>query len=186
VPSPRLGLIGHSFGGQTAAETCYQDTRCQAVFVADVPLRGEVAEAGLMRPIMLMDAELLSGAQQVEEAETVSGQPAPAGYDLFFDEMNATRALVLDLLLNMSPDAYHLIVAGARHNTYTDLPLLAQVQPGLTGALGLASLEAERGQRLISDYALAFFDTYLKDAHATLLDGASTDYPEVSFERGTS
>ena len=180
----RIGLIGHSFGGHTVAEACYEDARCRAVLVADVPLRGEVAEAGPSKPIMLMDAEILSGEQQVHEAETVSGQTAPPGYGAFFDEMNARRSSISAMLLESSPDAYRLIVAGTRHNTYTDLPLLAEVQPALRTTLGLASMDAERGQRLISDYALAYFDTYLKGERSPLLDGASADYPEVTFERG--
>jgi pimeloyl-ACP methyl ester carboxylesterase len=182
----RIGLIGHSFGGQTVAEACHLDERCRAVLVADVPLRGEVSEVGLSKPIMLMDAEILTGEQQVEEAEAVSGEPAPPGYEAFFDDMNARRRRIDDMLLNMSPDVYHVIIESTRHNSYTDLPLLATVQPTLQATLGLASMQAERGQHMISDYILAFFDTYLKGEPALLLNGVSADYPEVTFVRGQS
>lgn len=185
----RIGLWGHSFGAKTTAEVCHLDDRCQAVFMSDVPLRGESAEVGVGKPIMVMNAEIISGAQLISEVETLSGETFPEGQVAFltelFDQTNIDRDKTSALLLSLSHDAYRLDVAGTRHNSFTDVPLLSIIDPGLLVQIGGdASIDPVRNQHLITDYVLAFFDTYLKGQPSPLLDGASADYPEVTFSRG--
>lgn len=179
-----LGLIGHSFGGATMAEACRMDSRCQAVIVIDVPLQGEVAEIGLTQPIMLLDAELLSGEQYIKEVEALMGQPAPEGMAAVWDSYNVFRDNTAALLLGASSDAYRVVINGTRHNSFTDLALLVEIQPALRLNVGMATIETERGLRVMNDYIQAFFDTYLKGEVSPLLEGAAADYPEVIFERG--
>ena len=184
-----LGIWGHSFGGQTAGEICRTDARCKAVVISDVPLRGESAQTGVPQPIMLFDAEIVSGEQWVQEQEALAGQTMPDAQLVvdFMNNRNVERDTTAAMLLANSADAYRVGISGARHNNFTDMPLLALIQPALLPQMGgIASIDALRGQRVISDYLLAFFDTYLKGEPAPLLDGASADYPEVSFERGQS
>jgi hypothetical protein len=50
----------------------------------------------------------------------------------------------------------------------------------LTGA---GAINARRGLRIVDAYTLAFFEKYLNNAAAPLLDGASVDYPEVTLEK---
>ncbi|MBK8023063.1 MAG: hypothetical protein IPK19_16970 [Chloroflexi bacterium] len=181
----RVAIFGHSFGGATAAETCRMDERCQAAIVFDVPLQGEVARSGLDKPIMLFDSERLSGEALGVEFEQLYGQPLPAGAEEAVDLSNAFRDDTAELLLGMSSDAYRLILDGSRHNTFSDMPWLVDLQSALRPELGgLPTLERDRSLRVIADYVLAFFDTVLKGASSPLLEGASPDYPEVGFSRG--
>jgi predicted dienelactone hydrolase len=181
----RLGIYGHSFGGTTAVEACRRDARCLASIVIDWRLQGEISEVGTSKPIMLLDAEWLSFEKLAQEVLETSGQTLPEaafdGLKQIYDSRETTNAMLLD----MSPDAYHVIVEGTRHYSFTDVILIANIQPAIYAAISSKpSIDAERGERVIGDYILAFFDTYLKGEPSPLLDGASDDYPEVHLNRG--
>lgn len=53
----RVGLLGHSLGGATAAEVCSRDTRCQAGVDLDGDLFGDVVKVGLSAPFMFIFSE---------------------------------------------------------------------------------------------------------------------------------
>jgi hypothetical protein len=55
--------------------------------------------------------------------------------------------------------------------------MLESLPAELVGQVGPA-----RGVQVVSAYALAFFDQYIKGEDASLLDGPSPDYPEVEIE----
>jgi hypothetical protein len=44
------------------------------------------------------------------------------------------------------------------------------------------NIEPARATQIVNAYSLAFFDRYLNDMEEPLLDGPSTDYPEVEIE----
>ena len=67
---------------------------------------------------------------------------------------------------------YDVLIHGAGHNSYVDLPILAGYKYQIDGV---------RSHRIINEYMLAFFDTYLKDRKSPLLANASADFPEVGF-----
>jgi pimeloyl-ACP methyl ester carboxylesterase len=178
----QLGLIGHSYGGATVAEVCREDVRCKAVAVIDVPLRGAVASVGLAQPILLMDSEVITCDQFVHEVEMLSANP-PFGLKDLCEAIKADRKQAAEAALKTSSAASHISIVGTRHNSYTDLPFLAQQQPALTPRLGgIVSIEAERGWRVSCDYVLAFFGKHLRGEVTTLLDGTSAKYPDVVFE----
>lgn len=184
-----VGIWGHSFGGQTAGEICRVDARCKAVAISDVPLRGESATGGVSKPIMLLDAEILSGEDWLHEQEVMTGQTIPDAELIadFWNTQNAGRDATAEMLLAVSPDAYRVGIHGARHNDFSDTHLLATLQPAMLPLMGgISTIDAVRGQHIIGDYLVAFFDTYLKGEPAPLLDGTSSDYPEVTFVRGQS
>ena len=67
---------------------------------------------------------------------------------------------------------YDVLIHGAGHNSYLDLPLVAAYK---------YKIDAARGHRLINAYMVAFFDTYLTGKKSLLLDSSSPDFPEVAF-----
>lgn len=74
---------------------------------------------------------------------------------------------------------YSVNVEGSTHFNYTDFSLLSPVFKRL-GFLG--PIDGARMERILNDYLVAFFDTYLKGEcgqHSALLDSASSIYPEV-------
>jgi len=46
---------------------------------------------------------------------------------------------------------------------------------------GFGGLDGRHGLAITADYVYTFFDVYLKDAPAALLDKPSQFYPEVQF-----
>src|SRR5690606_8646007 len=52
-----IGAFGHSFGGATVVQAAYEDSRIKAVINMDGTLYGDVAEAGLALPFMLMRSD---------------------------------------------------------------------------------------------------------------------------------
>jgi dienelactone hydrolase len=53
----RIGMLGHSFGGATAALACVQDPRCTAGAVYDFELLDETYAAGAHKPLLVINSE---------------------------------------------------------------------------------------------------------------------------------
>jgi predicted dienelactone hydrolase len=76
--------------------------------------------------------------------------------------------------------AYNLIFDGFGHMDFTDFTLypgISSSDPHLVGGV-----EGSRAAHVVNAYLLAFFDQYLKGEESPLLNGPSSDYPEVEFE----
>jgi hypothetical protein len=74
---------------------------------------------------------------------------------------------------------YHLQIAGARHMSFSDAPLIAPEN------YANISIDAKRATQIANAYILAFFDRFLRGRPSPLLDGAPV-FPEVTFERVSS
>ena len=69
-------------------------------------------------------------------------------------------------------------IAGTGHYDYSDLPLLSPLLTRLVGAKG--PINGRLVARIINEYTLAFFDTYLRERPLGVLNGESP-YEEVEF-----
>jgi len=83
------------------------------------------------------------------------------------------------LYQNVTAPAYHLKFAGVLHQDFSDYPLLTPLSSPLMHERG--TLNGDRTVSVINAYMLAFFDQYLKQQPAPLLQGPSRDYPEAQF-----
>lgn len=154
LDTARLGVLGHSFGGTAAGETCLQDPRFRAGINFDGLQLGSMLDRNLTRPFLFVhhDNPAVRGATPNRWA---------------FEGAESA--------------AYLLVVRGTRHLDFSDLCLWGRASLiRLTGALG--SLEGRRSLRIQCDYALAFFDTHLRGSDSPLLEGPSEAYPEVAIE----
>lgn len=77
--------------------------------------------------------------------------------------------------------AYLVKIPQTTHMGLTDLTLQGPIIFRWTGLTG--RLDPDRRERLMTQYVVAFFDTYLKGKPSPLLDGPSTADPDVSFLR---
>jgi predicted dienelactone hydrolase len=171
-----VGSFGHSFGGATAVETAYEDSRIDAAINMDGSQFGEVAEAGLDRPIMLM--------RSTEQPEPTDEELEAAGItrEELAAEMEKANQSWNDLL-SQSPNAYHFILTGSSHMTYaTDLALAAPSLSFMLPPEVIGTIEGSHAYEIISAYVVAFFDQYVKGDEAAALDSLAADYPEVTFE----
>ena len=155
-----IGLFGHSFGGATAAEVCHLDTRCKAGIDLDGSQAGDVVQTGLKQPFMFVSHDDPGCSTQtcrdfIQTARTIL-RPVPRG------------------------QGYILTIKNTQHFNFTDY---AAIFSPLRFINALGSIDGQRGLQITRDYVRAFFDTYLKQNSSPLLQGPSSAYPEVQFDK---
>ncbi|TFG34508.1 hypothetical protein EU527_03020 [Candidatus Thorarchaeota archaeon] len=97
---------------------------------------------------------------------------------LFFGPDFGNPEMNDSVYLNSNSTCYGLYVNGTRHHNFADVNLWSPLLRSF-GLLG--SIDGNRMLQVLSDYVLAFFDKHLRGIDSSLLDGPSTDYPEVLF-----
>jgi predicted dienelactone hydrolase len=160
----RVGIFGHSLGGDTAIEAMWRDRRLKAGINIDGGSYGKLLSSdnknSLNRPFL-----------------GISHDGADDALRLFYQRQKN--------------NAYRLTVKGSKHTTFTDFGLIlpafsthstTQAQSQIQQAIG--SIEPQRAAKIASAYTLAFFDQYLKNKSKPLLRRASPEYPEVLIESG--
>ena len=150
----KVGVFGHSTGGGATVEFCGRDTRCKAGLGMDAylkPVSETIMDLGLRQPFMFIFSETWSSEKN--------------------------WGLFNELYLN-SDNAKTLSILGTAHYDFSDLPILSPIaaQMGLKGPL-----DGERVVMITSNYPLAFFNHVFFGIQSALLEGNSTDYPEVVF-----
>ncbi|MEU5869135.1 alpha/beta hydrolase [Nonomuraea sp. NPDC047529] len=154
IDARRIGMAGHSIGGDTASTTMLTDPRVKAGINLDGTVDATLPATGLgKRPFLLMGSQ----------------RDHTPGKDDTWDR----TWKVLDGWKRW------LTVARAEHSTFTDLAL-AQSKLGLSSP---DAIDAERGTALTRVYVAAFFDQHLKGRKQPLLDGPSPANPEIAFHR---
>ncbi len=158
----RLGMFGHSFGGGTALQFCHDDPRCKAGIDIDGAPYGGVVQEGLQQPFMF----LLSDHSR-EMADPASKQIL-ADFRSIYERLPRGRLFVT--------------IRGANHFSFSDQMLVkSHYVIELLHLLGVSGLEGWRGLAITADCVHTFFDVYLKNAPADLLNRPSQLYPEVQF-----
>lgn len=153
----RIGLFGHSTGGGAIVLACSLDVRCKAGLGMDAwvePVPNQVIPNPLSQPFMFMRSEVWATKKN----------------DARLDELYGT----------LKNGGYRMTIRGTQHYDFTMIPLLTPLAPALKlkGPLG-----GQRVMQITTDYLIAFFDKQLKAQSIPLLDGASSAYPEVIFEK---
>ncbi|OKI92022.1 acetylhydrolase [Streptomyces sp. CB01249] len=152
----RIGMAGHSIGGDSAASTMAADRRVRAGVNMDGTFFDPVPAQGLRgRPFMMLGTE----------ADHASGGTFDTTWDRDWARLDGWKRW--------------LTVAGAGHFTFTDLPLLG-AQLGISDPS--APLPADRSGDITRDYVAAFFDLHLKGVPQRLLAGPTPGNPEVTFQ----
>ncbi len=155
----RVAMYGHSLGGATAAAVMRNDSRVIGGVNLDGTFFGPVIDHGLNESFLIFGHE---GKNQSTDATWKAIWPHLHGWKL------------------------ELMLHGAQHATFSDLPLLAKVL-GLSGHLLpeaealLGTLGGVRALDIVSAYLSAFFDLVLKSDSSRLLQEPLKAYPEVSF-----
>ncbi|MEU4690851.1 lipase [Actinoplanes sp. NPDC023714] len=149
----RIGMAGHSIGGNAAAATMAADRRVRAGINMDGTFVSPVAE-GLDRPFLML------------------GTPphAPGGRDYTWDRDYQ----------KLGGWKRWLTVTGTGHLDFSDVAVIAD-QAGLADPE--SPLPGDRTTAIVRTYVVAFFDRHLRGVAQPLLDGPSAAYPEVMFHR---
>lgn len=152
-----IGVLGHSFGGATAAQVCAHDARCKAGVDLDGYPYGDVVQRGLRQPFMFIWSE------------------PPDPHDAAWQQAVSDTRTIYERL----PHGYQLTLTGARHFNFADFAVL--YAPIIKLSDGLGQIDGRRGLAITTTYVAAFFDRYLKGEPAPILDGPAPTFPEVQF-----
>jgi dienelactone hydrolase len=155
----QVGILGHSFGGATAAEAMRIDSRFDAGINLDGTFSGDVVNQGLDRPFMLVNAQSTAVLDPTQE----------------------------QVFAKLRDAAFQVTLKGAGHYNFSDLAFLTSLFPdsGLTEQINpvipipsepnLVQIDARVAIDITNDYLLAFFDTYLKFQPDSLLNNAPSN-----------
>ena len=161
----RLGILGHSMGGTTAAEVMYRNHRFNAGISLDGQGSRSVAQQGLSKPFMLINQYHMSMNEPTQE-------------NIYQRSRNQT---------------YSVSFKGAAHDAFTDIPFLASLfpqynfdpllspLPAIPGDPNPRRLNPLRTMQQINDYTLAFFERHLKGKAVPLLNQPSS-VPTVVYK----
>ncbi|MCC5576241.1 alpha/beta hydrolase [Microtetraspora sp. AC03309] len=152
IDRERIAMVGQSIGGAGAVAAMIKDPRVRAGIDMDGTTYARISTSGLSRPFMFLG----------------SAQHVPGGRDNSWDR---------DWKLLTGWKRW-LVLSDAEHQSFTDIPLVADVI-GLEPLPGM--LPAARGAELTRTYVAAFLDQQLKSQRQPLLDKRSSRYPEVTF-----
>ncbi|MEU4535531.1 alpha/beta hydrolase [Streptosporangium sp. NPDC023825] len=152
IDRSRIAMVGQSIGGAAAVAAMVKDQRIRAGIDMDGTGYARIPKSGLSRPFMFLG----------------SREHVPGGRDTSWDR---------DWKLLTGWKRW-LVLSGAEHQSFTDIPLVADVL-GLEPLPGM--LPAARGAELTRTYVAAFLDRHLKSQRQPLLEGPSSRYPEVRF-----
>jgi dienelactone hydrolase len=157
----RVGIVGHSLGGATAAQFCHDDAQCSAAIDIDGIPFGSVVQESLHQPFffILSDHRKESGP----EPPLVKGK--------------------MESIYSKLPveTRWQVMIDGANHFSFSDqmftkspVMMLALETIGVTGAL-----KKRRGIEIADSCVHTFFDVYLKGAPTSQLRALPSQYPEV-------
>lgn len=167
IDTTRAGIFGVSLGGYVGPETCRIDDRFGACLVADAGQTAEVAEQGLPQPVMILSRDADSFRRERDRA---GGWPE--------DEIVHTIEAQQALFERSSAASYYLRMNDMFHLNWTDAPILTPI----VRRFGLAGpIDPYRGFAAVNAYTVAFFDRHLKGEASPLLEGTSSEWPEVRF-----
>ncbi|MFQ6850235.1 alpha/beta hydrolase [Streptomyces sp. 35M1] len=156
IDARRVGMAGHSIGGNAAASTMAADRRVDAGVNMDGTFFDPVGARGLgRRPILMLGTD--------------PGH-APGAGDTSWDEGWG----------RLDGFKRWLTVRDSGHFTFTDTPAIGE-QLGIVDPD--APLSAARSTTITRAHVTAFFDRSLRGRPARLLDGPTPAHPEVLFQR---
>ena len=157
----RVGLLGASFGGTAAAETCRRDRRCKAGVDLGGMVAGQSAADGTIAPFMF-----------VFEGSTILSQASPPTEPTKKREFEFAAQQFAEMRTSLSKSGGYLIVIdGMSHFNFFDLPFYSPLRSGPGDPRHFVGI--------LRKYTLAFFDWRLRGAQvpnppgSPPLDGSS-------------
>jgi dienelactone hydrolase len=165
----RVGILGYSFGGAVAVETCSLDRRFRCAVDLDGALFGQSAVEGIVQPLLVMT----DSARPPTEGELNSPRAAERRYAAFLKEQ--VRLLWQDMKMH---GGYVMEIDGIAHANFSD----AGFQSPIRWVTGGGIIGQSRATTIIRAYTLAFFEEFLNRDPQPLLAGPSQDFPEVRLE----
>lgn len=179
----KVGILGHSMGGATAAQACRLDQRIKAGINMDGPLFGKNATKGFDKPFMfLLAEETLQMSKRPFTEQELSYRKMTKGDEKTVKHLYSDNIPIL--CGNIKNDVYCVLLKGAGHYTFSDMPLLRKMSLILRyfNFNLVGTIEPYKAIKITNSYVLEFFNKYLKQEKSPLLDELRAD-PEVSVKK---
>ncbi|EXJ66849.1 uncharacterized protein A1O5_10044 [Cladophialophora psammophila CBS 110553] len=155
----RVGILGHSLGGATAANAMLVEPRLAGGLNMDGSVYGQAMNKTNKDPFTIFAAQ-------------EHNQSTDATWTAFWQELKGLR---LQLQVN-----------NTKHGTFTDYPILAgsiginaTVLPPIKELIG--TINGIRMMNILRRYIGGFFQETLESQRVKLLEGPSSQFPEVAF-----
>ncbi|NJR32582.1 MAG: hypothetical protein HC778_06860 [Chamaesiphon sp. CSU_1_12] len=171
-----IGIFGHSFGVQFAAQACAVDPRLKAGMNMDGLLFGSAAKQGATQPFFFMNSDY----------------PRPTAAALKSPDGSRRRSQLTDEWGFQQRErwfqqhgGYNLTLLNSAHFNFSDTPLKSRIDNGG------GKISPERAMKIVNAYTVAFFDRQLKGKQSALLAGVAAQpqhrksgspFPEAIFE----
>ncbi|KAG4431664.1 hypothetical protein IFR05_012847 [Cadophora sp. M221] len=160
LQTSKVGILGHSLGGATAAAAMLADKRFVAGVNLDGSIVGNVTSLGLSKPFLIIENEFHNRTTDPTWAE-------------FWTHLKGFKR--------------EIRVLKSQHGSYSDYLVLLDeliaagipVPPEIKEGFGL--IDGKRMLNIESAYVGAFFGKWFKGKNGKLLDGPSKLFPEVTF-----
>ena len=174
----RVGIFGFSFGGATAAEACFADSRFSAALNLDGMLAGESARGGTHVPyFFIAGAGSMIFRPSVDLWKIGAAKRREIEFQQYQDEQ---------IRLSLTQyGGYWVTIPGLSHLDFSDYPFFSPLRFSgvrLLSSPRLAPTDIVRNARMVRSYVLAFFDERLKKIAQPLLAGPSKKFPEVMLQ----
>jgi dienelactone hydrolase len=152
----RIAVLGHSFGGAAAGQASLDDARCQAGINLDGLQLGDMLDRDLLRPFLFVHHDNIGAANKTPNL-------------VFFERAKAP--------------AYLLTIAGTGHLSFTDVSFYGRAS-FFRRMSPVGEIDGARCHRIVCDHLRAFLARHLRGEDGSLLDGPSSEYPEVETRAG--
>ena len=169
-----VGMFGHSFGGAAAVQMLRRDNRIKASIDLDGPLNGNDSTRPFHKPCMF----ILGGLSETRLQDiTPMPEEMLKAYNWSREDEERNMQLTLLPAVNrltqaIGKDAYKIVIRGAKHATFTDQALLNHDE------LDLDVSDSILAHTIITSYVRMFFDVYLKQQNASLLNENASNWPD--------
>lgn len=139
----KIGVLGHSLGGATAAQIGRDDDEVDAVIVIDGTMIGEITtNIPYPKPILnIYNDNHYNEALQLQDS---------------YPNIAATKNAL---------DSYEVVIKNSGHVNFTDLPM---VSPFLSNLLGTGDVDARYCIETTNEVILQFFDYNLKSSNVAI------------------
>jgi dienelactone hydrolase len=176
IDNTRIGVFGHSRGGRTAARVCQLDSRVAACLSEDgsfswQPFWPDASGASMRQPFMMLDH---LDPELPDEIYAQIGTTREAYTSERAAKQDRARETIYKTI---TAGSYQVTIAtpGVSHNSFSDVRLLGRPD---AAAINLwpkdvqAKTPHAKILSLVTAYARAFFDKYVRQIPAPLLEGS--------------
>jgi dienelactone hydrolase len=171
----RVGAVGASFGGATAAEAALDGGNIRAAVNLDGLLFGRAATEAIPRPYLELNATL--GSIPLSEIESTDLRRR------FFARLNVQQIARQQRQLVARSDALNITIAGVRHSDFTDA-LYGRDRLLAWRPFRERPLRPSRVRAIVDDLVITFFDAHIRPTIEAEQRLKSIAHPEATIERG--